>query len=182
MAAKSLEEHAKKRGITLKAETNGTGGRKNVLTDEEIANAKCIIVAADKNVPMARFNGKHVIITKVADGINKADELLDRALAQDAPIFQSKGNDEDTSSSGANESLGRQLYKHLMNGVSHMLPFVVGGGILIAIAFLVDGLRPGKSRQLRFQHTARCLLQERRRRILRLHAARTRRLHRHEYR
>ena len=142
MAAKSLEEHAKKRGITLKAETNGTGGRKNVLTDEEIANAKCIIVAADKNVPMARFNGKHVIITKVADGINKADELLDRALAQDAPIFQSKGNDEDTASSGANESLGRQLYKHLMNGVSHMLPFVVGGGILIAIAFLVDVYDP----------------------------------------
>lgn len=142
MAAKSLEEHAKKRGITLKAETNGTGGRKNVLTDEEIANAKCIIVAADKNVPMARFNGKHVIITKVADGINKADELLDRALAQDAPIYQSKGNDEDTASSGANESLGRQLYKHLMNGVSHMLPFVVGGGILIAIAFLVDVYDP----------------------------------------
>lgn len=142
MAAKSLEEHAKKRGITLKAETNGTGGRKNILTDEEIANAKCIIVAADKNVPMARFNGKHVIITKVADGINKADELLDRALAQDAPIYQSKGNDEDTASSGANESLGRQLYKHLMNGVSHMLPFVVGGGILIAIAFLVDVYDP----------------------------------------
>ena len=142
MAAESLEQHAKRKNISIKVETNGTGGRKNVLTDEEIAKAKCIIVAADKNVPMARFNGKHVIITKVANGINKADELLDKAIAQDAPIYHHSGNDEEASSSVEGESLGRQIYKHLMNGVSHMLPFVVGGGILIAIAFLVDVYDP----------------------------------------
>ena len=142
MAAESLEQHAKKRNISIKVETNGTGGRKNVLTDEEIANAKCIIVAADKNVPMARFNGKPVIITKVSDGINKADELLDKAIAADAPIFKSTGSDEDDGGSVQGESIGRQIYKHLMNGVSHMLPFVVGGGILIAIAFLVDVYDP----------------------------------------
>lgn len=142
MAAESLEQHAKKRKISIKVETNGTGGRKNILTDEEIANAKCIIVAADKNVPMARFNGKPVIITKVSDGINKADELLDKAIAADAPIFKSSGSDEDDGSSVQGESIGRQIYKHLMNGVSHMLPFVVGGGILIAIAFLVDVYDP----------------------------------------
>ena len=142
MAAESLEQHAKKRNISIKVETNGTGGRKNILTDEEIANAKCIIVAADKNVPMARFNGKPVIITKVSDGINKADELLDKAIAADAPIFKSTGSDEDDGGSVQGESIGRQVYKHLMNGVSHMLPFVVGGGILIAIAFLVDVYDP----------------------------------------
>lgn len=142
MAAESLEQHAKRKNISIKVETNGTGGRKNILTDEEIANAKCIIVAADKNVPMARFNGKHVIITKVANGINKADELLDKAMAQDAPIYHHSGNDEEASGSVEGESIGRQIYKHLMNGVSHMLPFVVGGGILIAIAFLVDVYDP----------------------------------------
>ena len=142
MATESLEQHAKKRSISIKVETNGAGGRKNVLTDEEIANAKCIIVAADKNVPMARFNGKPVIITKVSDGINKADELLDKAIAADAPIFKSTGSDEDDGGSVQGESIGRQIYKHLMNGVSHMLPFVVGGGILIAIAFLVDVYDP----------------------------------------
>ena len=142
MAAESLEQHAKRKNISIKVETNGTGGRKNVLTDEEIAKAKCIIVAADKNVPMARFNGKHVIITKVANGINKADELLDKAMAQDAPIYHHSGNDEESSGSVEGESIGRQIYKHLMNGVSHMLPFVVGGGILIAIAFLVDVYDP----------------------------------------
>ena len=143
MAAESLEQHAKRKNISIKVETNGAGGRKNVLTDEDIANAKCIIVAADKNVPMARFNGKHVIITKVANGINKADELLDKAMAQDAPIYKGSGDDDSASTaSNENESIGRQLYKHLMNGVSHMLPFVVGGGILIAIAFLVDVYDP----------------------------------------
>ena len=142
MAAESLEQHAKRKNISIKVETNGTGGRKNVLTDEEIAKAKCIIVAADKNVPMARFNGKHVIITKVANGINKADELLDKAMTQDAPIYHHSGNDEEASGSVEGESIGRQIYKHLMNGVSHMLPFVVGGGILIAIAFLVDVYDP----------------------------------------
>ena len=126
MAAESLEQHAKKRGISIKVETNGSGGAKNVLTAEEIAKADGIIVAADKNVAMARFDGKHVVITKVADGINKADELIDRALGAGG-------------GGGENESIGRQVYKHLMNGVSHMLPFVIGGGILIALAFLVDG-------------------------------------------
>ena len=144
MAAESLEQHAKKRGISIKVETNGSGGAKNVLTADEIAKADGIIVAADKNVAMARFNGKKVVITKVADGINKADELIDRALSGSAPVYHAaSGGDAGYSGGGAgaeNESLGRQIYKHLMNGVSHMLPFVVGGGILIAIAFLIDGM------------------------------------------
>ena len=136
MAAESLEQHAKKRGITIKVETNGSGGAKNVLTAEEIAKADAIIVAADKNVAMARFDGKPTIITKVADGINKADELLDRALSGNAPIYHASGSDaEESAADVSGESLGRQIYKHLMNGVSHMLPFVVGGGILIAMAF-----------------------------------------------
>ncbi|WP_026759629.1 PTS fructose transporter subunit IIABC [Selenomonas ruminantium] len=139
MAAESLEQHAKKRGITIKVETNGSGGAKNVLTAEEIAKADAIIVAADKNVAMARFDGKPTIITKVADGINKADELLDRALSGNAPIYHASGADaEESAADVSGESLGRQIYKHLMNGVSHMLPFVVGGGILIAMAFLFD--------------------------------------------
>ena len=139
MAAESLEQHAKKRGISIKVETNGSGGAKNILTDEEIAAADGIIVAADKNVAMARFNGKKVVITKVADGINKADELIDRALKGDAPVYHASGSDtEESAADVQGESLGRQIYKHLMNGVSHMLPFVVGGGILIALAFLFD--------------------------------------------
>lgn len=139
MAAESLEQHAKKRGISIKVETNGSGGAKNILTDAEIAAADGIIVAADKNVAMARFNGKKVVITKVADGINKADELIDRALAGDAPVYHASGSDtEESAADVQGESLGRQIYKHLMNGVSHMLPFVVGGGILIALAFLFD--------------------------------------------
>ena len=139
MAAESLEQHAKKRGIRIKVETNGSGGAKNILTAEEIAAADGIIVAADKNVAMARFAGKRVVITKVADGINKADELIDRALSGDAPVYQASGSDEAESAADVSgESLGRQIYKHLMNGVSHMLPFVVGGGILIALAFLLD--------------------------------------------
>ena len=139
MAAESLEQHAKKRGITIKVETNGSGGAKNVLTAEEIAKADAIIVAADKNVAMARFDGKPTIITKVADGINKADELLDRALSGNAPIYHANGSDAaEAAADVSGESLGRQIYKHLMNGVSHMLPFVVGGGILIAMAFLFD--------------------------------------------
>ena len=139
MAAESLEQHAKKCGISIKVETNGSGGAKNILTDEEIAAADGIIVAADKNVAMARFNGKKVVITKVADGINKADELIDRALKGDAPVYHASGSDtEESAADVQGESLGRQIYKHLMNGVSHMLPFVVGGGILIALAFLFD--------------------------------------------
>ena len=139
MAAESIEQHAKKRGLTVKVETNGSAGVKNVLTPEEIAAADGIIVAADKNVPMARFDGRRVVITKVADGINKADELIDRALSGSAPVYRASGADEaESADGGTDESLARQIYKHLMNGVSHMLPFVVGGGILIALAFLFD--------------------------------------------
>lgn len=141
MAAESLEQHAKKRGISIKVETNGSGGAKNVLTADEIAKADGIIVAADKNVAMARFAGKRVVITKVADGINKADELLDKALSGTAPVYQATGGAEaEGAADVSNESLGRQIYKHLMNGVSHMLPFVVGGGVLIALSFLIDGM------------------------------------------
>ena len=139
MAAESIEQHAKKRGLTVKVETNGSAGVKNVLTPEEIAAADGIIVAADKNVTMSRFDGRRVVITKVADGINKADELIDRALSGSAPIYRASGTDTAEGADDAeNESLARQIYKHLMNGVSHMLPFVVGGGILIALAFLFD--------------------------------------------
>ena len=143
MAAESLEQHAKKRGIPFKAETNGSGGAKNILTAEEIRDAACIIVAADKNVEMARFDGKPVIQTKVANGINKADELLDEALAGTAPIYHHAGGAAKAEESAADdESITRQIYKHLMNGVSHMLPFVIGGGILIALAFLLDTFDP----------------------------------------
>ena len=138
MAAENLSQKAANKGISIKVETNGSAGIKNALTKEEIDNATCIIVAADKNVEMNRFNGKKVIITKVADGIHKADELIDKAVKGDAEIFcGSKGNNTEESSN-EKESIGRQFYKHLMNGVSHMLPFVVGGGILIALAFLFD--------------------------------------------
>ena len=142
MAAESLEQHAQKRGIWIKVETNGSGGAKNVLTAQEIQEAECIIIAADKNVEMARFDGKPVIKTKVANGINKADELLDKALSGQAPIYHHSGAAAATTDEGDNESLGRQIYKHLMNGVSHMLPFVIGGGILIALAFLFDVYDP----------------------------------------
>ena len=147
MAAESIEQHAKKRGLTVKVETNGSAGVKNVLTPEEIAAADGIIVAADKNVAMSRFDGHRVVITKVADGINKADELIDRALSGSAPVYRASGTDTAEGADAAeNESLARQIYKHLMNGVSHMLPFVVGGGILIALAFLFDdySINPSK--------------------------------------
>ena len=143
MAAESLEQHAKKRGIPIKVETNGSGGAKNILTAAEIAEAACIIVAADKNVEMARFDGKPVIQTKVANGINKADALLDEALAGTAPIYRHAGGAAAaTESTAEDESITSQIYKHLMNGVSHMLPFVIGGGILIALAFLLDTFDP----------------------------------------
>ena len=140
MAAESLEQHAKKRGISIKVETNGSGGTKNVLTQQEIAAADCIIIAADKNVAMARFHGKPVIQTKVSNGINKADELLDEALSGQVPLYQHNGSDDLAGSTAGqdDESSIRKIYKHLMNGVSHMLPFVIGGGILIALAFLFD--------------------------------------------
>ena len=143
MAAESLEQHAKRRGIPIKVETNGSGGAKNILTADEIREAACIIVAADKNVEMARFDGKPVIQTKVANGINKADALLDEALAGTAPIYHHAGDAAAAEESTAeDESITRQIYKHLMNGVSHMLPFVIGGGILIALAFLLDTFDP----------------------------------------
>ena len=138
MAAENLSQKAKSKGINIKVETNGSAGIKNALTKEEIEHATCIIVAADKNVEMSRFNGKKVIITKVADGIHKADELIDRAIKGDAPIYHGSEQGSILEDSNEKESLGRQFYKHLMNGVSHMLPFVVGGGILIALAFLFD--------------------------------------------
>lgn len=139
MAAESLENKAKDMGISLKVETNGSGGAKNVLTEEDIKNAECIIVAADKKVEMARFNGKRVIQTKVANGIHKAEELLNEATSGNAPIYNHDGGGSNSEvSSIEEESIGRQIYKHLMNGVSHMLPFVIGGGILIALAFLLD--------------------------------------------
>ncbi len=137
MAAESLLQHAQKRGISIKVETNGQSGVKNVLTQEEIANAQGIIVAADKHVPMDRFKGRPVVIRKVADGINKADELLDEALSGKAPLYEGEGA-APTETESKEESGVRKIYKHLMNGVSHMLPFVIGGGILIALAFLSD--------------------------------------------
>ncbi|MDY2734785.1 PTS fructose transporter subunit IIABC [Intestinibacter sp.] len=138
MAAESLTNKGEEKGITIKVETNGSGGIKNALTKDEIEHAKCIIVAADKKVEMARFDGKKVIITKVADGIHKADELLERAVKGDAPVYHADSSDATEEESTEKEGLGRKFYKDLMNGVSHMLPFVVGGGILIAIAFLLD--------------------------------------------
>ena len=138
MAAENLSQKADAKGISIKVETNGSAGIKNALTKEEIEHATCIIVAADKNVEMARFHGKKVIITKVADGIHKADELIDRAIKGDAPIYHASEDNSSKEVSNEKEGIGRQFYKHLMNGVSHMLPFVVGGGILIALAFLLD--------------------------------------------
>lgn len=138
MAAESLENKGKDMGVSIKVETNGSGGAKNVLTKEEIENAECIIVAADKKVDMARFDGKRVIQTKVANGIHKAEALINEALSGNAPVYHHSGKGEEIQESNEKESIGRQIYKHLMNGVSHMLPFVIGGGILIALAFLFD--------------------------------------------
>ena len=140
MAAEGLEKAASKAGCSIKIETRGSAGAKNVLTDEEIANAQCIIVAADSQVPMDRFDGKKVIECQVSDGINKADELIKRALDGNAPVYRAKGDTSHNTEAKKSGSVGHQIYTQLMNGVSHMLPFVVGGGILIAIAFLIDGL------------------------------------------
>ena len=140
MAAEGLEKAAAKVGCRIKIETRGSGGAKNVLTDQEIADADCIIVAADAKVPMERFDGKHVIECQVSDGISKAEELIDRALKQDAPIYKSGTHTESSKTAqGKSGSMAHKIYMQLMNGVSHMLPFVVGGGILIALAFLIDG-------------------------------------------
>lgn len=140
MAAEAIEKKAKELGYQVKVETRGSGGAKNVLTDDEIAKAAGVIVACDTNVPTDRFDGKKVIECQVSDGINKTEDLIKRIAAGDAPVFKASGKKEASHSSvGGKESIGHQIYKHLMNGVSHMLPFVVGGGILIAIAFLIDG-------------------------------------------
>ncbi len=137
MAAEALEKAGKKLGIPVKAETNGSGGAKNVLTDAEIAAADGIIIAADKSVEMARFDGKKLISVSVSEGIKNPEDLINRIVSGDAPVYHASAKaKESTSTSG--ESAGRKIYKHLMNGVSHMLPFVVGGGIFIALAFLID--------------------------------------------
>lgn len=139
MAAEALQEMAGKLGVAMKVETNGSGGVKNKLTAKEIEEAEGIIVAADKNVPVERFAGKPVIFVKVADGINKPKELIEEILSGKVPAYAGKGGSEaEGEAAEAKESLGRQIYKHLMNGVSHMLPFVIGGGILIALAFMFD--------------------------------------------
>lgn len=137
MAAEALEKAGEKLGYPLKAETNGSGGAKNVLTKKEIEECDGIIIAADKNVEMARFDGKPVIKTSVSNGINKPEELVQKIIDGKAPIYHSEGSDEQ-SYDEEKEGFGRKLYKHLMNGVSHMLPFVVGGGVLIALGFLID--------------------------------------------
>ena len=148
MAAESLERKAKEMGISLKVEKNGASGIKDTLTAEEIEHAKCIIVASDRQVEMARFDGKPMIQTKVANGINKAEELLREAMSGTAPVYHASQSDKDSAESAidAKDSFGRQIYKHLMNGVSHMLPFVIGGGILIALAFLFDTFDPANAK------------------------------------
>ena len=139
MAAEGMVKAAKAKGCFIKVETRGSGGAKNVLTAEEIKNADCIIVAADTKVPMDRFNGKKLIEVQVSDGISKADKLIEQAMSGNVPVYTASENAE-VSEKKAGGSKGHQIYMQLMNGVSHMLPFVVGGGILIALAFLIDGL------------------------------------------
>ena len=139
MAAEGLEKAAKGKNCTIKIETRGSGGAKNVLTEQEIKEADCIIVAADAKVPMTRFNGKKVIECPVSDGISKADALIYRAIKGDVSIYHA-GEEAQEPKNEAKGGIAHQIYTQLMNGVSHMLPFVVGGGILIAIAFLIDGL------------------------------------------
>ncbi len=137
MAAEALEKKARELGYDIKVETRGSGGAKNVLTDEEIANADGVIVASDTNVPMDRFSGKKLVETQVSDGISKPEVLIDRVLSENAPIYKGSGQ-RDKKDVVKEESSGHKFYRHLMNGVSHMLPFVVGGGILIALSFLID--------------------------------------------
>lgn len=140
MAAEGIEKAAKAKNCFIKVETRGSGGAKNVLTEKEIEEADCIIVAADAKVPMDRFDGKKVIERQVSDGINKANELIDLAISGNVPVYKSENAAKASALSGGSGGVGHKIYIQLMNGVSHMLPFVVGGGILIAIAFLIDGL------------------------------------------
>ena len=135
MAAESLEQMGNELKVSIKVETQGQSGTKNTLTDEEIKNAKAIIIAADVNVDLSRFDGKRLLKTSVSDGIRNPKELIEKALNSEIPVYHSK---EDTEETGIKEKRGGNIYKHLMNGVTHMLPFVVGGGILIAISFLLD--------------------------------------------
>ena len=138
MAAEALEKAGEKMGVPLKAETNGSGGAKNVLTKKEIAECDGVIIAADKNVEMARFDGKPVLKVSVSGGINKPEELIQKVLDGKASVYHHDGEKSDSDDSDEKEGFGRKVYKHLMNGVSHMLPFVVGGGVLIALGFLID--------------------------------------------
>ena len=138
MAAESLEKKGREMNIGVKAETQGSGGAKNILTREEIANCDGIIIAADKNVDLARFDGRPLLRVPVSDGINKPQELIEKIVSGQAPIYHHQGGGAAVEDAGS-ESLGRRLYKHLMNGVSHMLPFVIGGGIVMALSFLLDG-------------------------------------------
>ncbi|MGM9617598.1 PTS fructose transporter subunit IIABC [Butyricicoccus sp.] len=140
MAAEALEKAAKAHGCFLKVETRGSSGAKNVVTEQEIKDADCIIIAADAKVPMDRFHGKKLIECQVSDGISKANELVERAMKGDAPVYQAANGAASSTPAANNGSFGHRIYMHLMSGVSHMLPFVIGGGILIALAFLIDGL------------------------------------------
>lgn len=140
MAAEGIEKAAKAKNCYIKVETRGSGGAKNVLTQKEIEEADCIIIAADAQVPMSRFDGKKVIIRQVSDGISKADELVAQAISGDVPVYHDAAAGAESQTSNKGGGVGHQIYTWLMNGVSHMLPFVVGGGILIALAFLIDGL------------------------------------------
>lgn len=140
MAAEGLEKVAKAKNCYIKVETRGSGGAKNVLTDKDIEEADFIIIAADAKVPMERFDGKKLIERQVSDGINKADELIDLAIKGEAPVYKSGvRSDDEVEKTTTKKGIGHKIYTQLMNGVSHMLPFVVGGGILIAISFLIDG-------------------------------------------
>ncbi|AQY51933.1 PTS system fructose subfamily transporter subunit IIC [Listeria weihenstephanensis FSL R9-0317] len=143
MAEDALKNKAKEMGIDIRVETNGSDGAKNKLTSDEIARANGVIVAADKKVEMARFDGKHVLQTPVSDGIRKPEELINKAVAKDAPIYHSNGEKDTSSDDGQKVSIGSRIYKDLMNGISHMLPFVVGGGILLAFSFLLEQYFPG---------------------------------------
>ena len=138
MAEDALKKQAKEMGITIKVETNGSEGIKNRLTPEDIAKADGVIVAADKKVEMNRFDGKHLVNRPVSDGIRKPEELINEALSGNAPIFHGTGGTNPTDDSSADGTVGQRIYKDLMNGVSHMLPFVIAGGIMIAISFMID--------------------------------------------